>query len=81
MFYKKFGLKTLVLAGGVSANKRLRELSTEEGEKVGIKVLYPPLKLCTDNAAMIGSAAYFAFIEGKNIADNLTLKPTSTIAL
>ncbi len=78
---KKYGLKTLVLAGGVSANLRLRELATIEGQKAGIKVLYPPLKLCTDNAAMVGSAAYFAFIEGKNIADKLTLKPSSTIAL
>ena len=78
---KKYGLKTLVLAGGVSANLRLREKATEEGKKAGITVLYPPLRLCTDNAAMIGSAAYFAFIEGKNIADQLTLKPTSTIAI
>ncbi|MBQ3035211.1 MAG: tRNA (adenosine(37)-N6)-threonylcarbamoyltransferase complex transferase subunit TsaD [Alphaproteobacteria bacterium] len=78
---KKFGLKTLVLAGGVSANARLRELSKEEGEKNGINVLYPPLRLCTDNAAMIASAGYFSFIEGKGIADNLTLAPSSTIAL
>ena len=78
---KKFGLKTLVLAGGVSANARLRELSKSEGEKYGINVLYPPLRLCTDNAAMIAAAGYFSFIEGKGIADNLTLAPSSTIAL
>jgi len=78
---KKFQLKTLVLAGGVSANQRLRDMASEEGKKAGIKVLYPPLKLCTDNAAMIAAAGYFAFVEGKNIASNLTLKPTSTIAL
>lgn len=78
---KKFGLKTLVLAGGVSANARLRQLSKEEGDKNGITVLYPPLRLCTDNAAMIASAGYFSFIEGKGIADNLTLAPSSTIAL
>jgi len=78
---KKYNLKTLVLAGGVSANARLREMASEEGAKQGIKVLYPPLKLCTDNAAMIASAGYFCFIEGKNIADNLTLSPSSTVAL
>lgn len=78
---KKFKLKTLVLAGGVSANARLRELSKIEGEKCGITVLYPPLRLCTDNAAMVASAGYFAFIEGKNIADNLTLAPSSVVAL
>ncbi len=78
---KKYGLKTLVLAGGVSANSRLRELAKQEGEKAGITVLYPPLKLCTDNAAMIASAGYFSFVEGKNIADNLTLAPSSVVKL
>lgn len=78
---KKYNLKTLVLAGGVSANARLREMSTEEGKKAGITVLYPPLRLCTDNAAMIASAGYFAFIEGKNIADPLTLAPSSVVKL
>ena len=78
---KKFGLKTLVLAGGVSANARLRQLSKEEGDKNGITVLYPPLRLCTDNAAMIASAGYFSFIEGKGIANNLTLAPSSVVAL
>lgn len=78
---KMHGLKTLVLAGGVSANARLREMATVEGEKAGIKVLYPPLRLCTDNAAMIASAGYFAFLEGKNIADPLTLKPSSVVKL
>lgn len=78
---KRFGLKTLVLAGGVSANARLRELAKQEGSKNGIEVLYPPLNLCTDNAAMVASAGYYAFIEGKNIADNLSLAPSSTVAL
>lgn len=78
---KKFGFKTLVLAGGVSANTFLRERATNEGAKFGIKVLYPPIKLCTDNAAMVGSAGYFSYIENKNIADNKTLAPSATISL
>lgn len=78
---KKFGLKTLVLAGGVSANKRLREKAKEEGDKAGITVLYPPLKLCTDNAAMVASAGYFSLKENKNIANNLTLAPSSVVKL
>ncbi len=78
---KKYNMKTLVLAGGVSANARLREMATIEGEKAGITVLYPPLKLCTDNAAMIASAGYFSFIEGKNIADKLLLAPSSVVKL
>lgn len=78
---KKYGLKTLVLAGGVSANLRLRELATTEGLKAGVNILYPPLNLCTDNAAMIASSGYFAFIENKNIANNLNLAPSSVVSL
>lgn len=78
---KKYKIKTLVLAGGVSANAFLREMAFNEGAKEGIKVLYPPLRLCTDNAAMIASAGYFCFIEGKNIASNLSLAPSATIKL
>lgn len=78
---KKYQLKTLVLAGGVSANARLREVATSEGEKIGVKVLYPDPKLCTDNAGMVASAGYFSFIEGKNIADPLTLTPSSVVKL
>lgn len=78
---KKYSSKTLVLAGGVSANTFLREGAEIEGKKAGIKVLYPPISLCTDNAAMIASAGYFSFIEGKNIANKLTLAPSATISL
>lgn len=78
---KKYKLKTLVLAGGVSANLRLRELASLQGRENGIQVLYPPLNLCTDNAAMIASAGYFSFIEGKNMADKLTLAPSSVVKI
>lgn len=78
---KKFGFKTLALAGGVSASKALRAAAEAEGAKAGIKVVYPPLVLCTDNAAMVGAAGYFCYIEGKNIASNLSLAPSSTVAL
>ena len=53
----------------------------EEAEKIGAKVFYPPIKLCTDNAAMIASAGYYNFINNKAIVDAKTLVPTSTIAL
>ena len=46
-----------VLAGGVASNSRLRELLKQRGEQAGIKVIYPSPVLCTDNTAMIGSAA------------------------
>jgi len=55
--------KTVCLAGGVAANTFLRESFEKACLNAGIKLLYPPLALCTDNAAMIASSAYFSFIE------------------
>ncbi len=78
---KQFGHDKIVLAGGVSANKKLREKMDEEANKIGAKVFYPPINLCTDNAAMIASAGYYNFINNKAIADPKTLVPTSVIAL
>ena len=52
-------VKTIILAGGVAVNSLLRSQLTEQGAKLGIKVYYPSMKLCTDNAAMIAEAAYF----------------------
>ena len=78
---KQFGYDKIVLAGGVSANELLRLKMDEEAEKIGAKVFCPPIKLCTDNAAMIASAGYYNFINNKAIVDPKTLVPTSTIAL
>lgn len=69
----------IVLCGGVSANSRIREAFEEEGDKENIKIFYPDLKLCTDNAAMIASAAYYEYMAGnldeKNFANpNLGLE-------
>jgi tRNA N6-adenosine threonylcarbamoyltransferase len=47
---------TVLLGGGVVANTRLRERMTAAGEEAGIRVLYPSMALCTDNAAMIAAA-------------------------
>lgn len=78
---KELNYDKIVLAGGVSANSLLRQKMDEEAKKIGAKVFYPPIKLCTDNAAMIASAGYYNFINNKSIADPKTLVPTSTIAL
>ena len=58
---KKNGSKTIVLAGGVAANSRLREklFELEKPENGSFSVFAPKMKYCTDNAAMVASAAYF----------------------
>ena len=54
----------IVLAGGVAANSKLREMLADECEKNGIKLYHPAPILCTDNAAMIGCAAYYKYMAG-----------------
>jgi N6-L-threonylcarbamoyladenine synthase len=56
---KKFDLKRIVLGGGVSANSLIRKIFWETGQKNKIKIFIPSLVYSTDNAAMIGCAAYF----------------------
>lgn len=58
---KKYKVKQILLAGGVAANKTLRQnfLATIEKEKLVLELIFPELKYCTDNAAMIAMAAYF----------------------
>ena len=62
---KQEGVKTLVMAGGVSANKRLRENLKNALEPMGAEVLYPAPKLCTDNGAMIAFAGALRLSAGE----------------
>lgn len=54
-------LDKFVLSGGVAANKPLRERLEKDMSKMGVKLYYPPMDLCTDNAAMIASAGFFNY--------------------
>ena len=67
----EYNVKNLVLAGGVAANSYLRSRLEKECNNHNINFSYPRISYCTDNAAMIGSAAYYAYQKGK-LAD-LTL--------
>ena len=67
-------IKTIALAGGVSANSYIRKEFLNL-EKEGIKIYMPDLKLCTDNAAMIASAGYYNFISGKRDSMDLNAIP------
>ncbi len=55
---EKHNLKTLVIGGGVSANSRFREMIAREAMFRSLKVYFPPLQLCSDNAAMVAGLAY-----------------------
>jgi N6-L-threonylcarbamoyladenine synthase len=72
-------IKNIVLAGGVSANKGIRERFTELCELRGLNYTFPDIKYCTDNATMIAAAGYFAYQKGK-MAD-LTLNAYSSMEL
>lgn len=76
---KKSGYKTLVLAGGVSANSELRARMTAECKSRGIKLYYPELKYCGDNAAMVGVQGYYEYLNG-NIGD-ASLNATATLPI
>ena len=65
---KKTGHKQLAVAGGVAANSRIRRDILNAAGNLGVEVFLPPLNLCGDNAAMIGSQAYYEYLAG-NIAD------------
>ena len=59
---KEFNQNKLVLAGGVAANSYLRGSLTEKCKAENIALYFPPLEFCTDNAAMIGSVAYYQLL-------------------
>ena len=73
------GIKEICLAGGVSANSFLRKQMDDIASSHGLKLYYPKLRLCTDNAAMIASAGYFEYINGRR--DELSLNAAPSLKL
>ena len=69
------GVTKFAIAGGVASNSRLRELISEMAAKRGIEVLRPSPVLCTDNGAMIASAAYYAYRAGERSDYSLDAVP------
>ncbi|MCP3061033.1 tRNA (adenosine(37)-N6)-threonylcarbamoyltransferase complex transferase subunit TsaD [Myxococcus sp. K38C18041901] len=61
---RRLGHKQLVLCGGVAANSRLRALCQQRAEERGLRMFLPPVRLCTDNGAMIAVAGYEAWRRG-----------------
>lgn len=73
------GLRTLAVAGGVAANQGLRRALTARARQDGFDVHFPPLPLCTDNAAMIAGAGYF--LHSRGLEHDLWLNGHATLSL
>lgn len=76
---KEYNVKNLIIAGGVSANSGIRNKFTELCIKNDVNLTVPNIKYCTDNAAMIAAAGYFAYKKG--IRAGYDLKATATTSL
>ena len=76
---KEYNVNNLIIAGGVSANSGIRNKFTELCHKNDINLTIPNIKYCTDNAAMIAAAGYYAYKKG--IISNIDLKASASIEL
>lgn len=76
---KDFGMKKVAIAGGVAANSSLRETMERECKNNDLSLYYPSPIYCTDNAAMIASAAYYEYIKGVRSGLDLNAVPNLKI--
>ena len=75
MAAKEFQIDKFAIAGGVASNQTLRKGMQEACEKSGVKFYHPSPIFCTDNAAMIGTAAYYEFLAGRRDGWDLNAVP------
>lgn len=73
------GVRSITLTGGVAANSQLRSSLTAAADDIDSKVYYPPIRLCTDNGAMIAGIAYEKYKKG--LRDNLSLNAAANGSL
>lgn len=76
---KEYHVNNLIIAGGVSANVELRKKMTECCEKNDVNLTVPNIQYCTDNAAMIAAAGYYAYKMGRRADLTLNAKPNETL--
>ncbi len=79
MALEQTGYRKIAVAGGVAANSRIRADILAAAEKLGAQVYMPPLSLCGDNGAMIGSQAYYEYLAGNTADMSLNAYATKSI--
>jgi N6-L-threonylcarbamoyladenine synthase len=77
---KATGVDTVLLGGGVVANSRLRERIEADGSRAGLRVLFPPLPLCTDNGAMIACVGAARLARGERTSLDIPADPNLRLA-
>ena len=79
MALRETGYRKIAVAGGVAANSRIRADILAMAERLGAEVYLPPLKLCGDNAAMIGAQGYYEYLAGNTAGMELNAYATKSI--
>ncbi len=72
---KQTGIKRVAIAGGVSANSGLRSAIENYGNTEGVETFIPSFQFCTDNAGMIATTAYFKYLNGEFVGQDITPLP------
>ena len=78
-FLKKYNINNLIVAGGVAANKGIREALEKESLINGFSFSYPDMKYCTDNATMIAACGYFLYKKGVRAGLDLNAKSSEKL--